>query len=324
MSQDELAEKLEVTRQSISLWETGQTQPSLDNIVALAKIFNVTTDVLLKDDTFAITENEPINTPSYKSKNKTYILIVCIVVAVVLLIALILWKVGVFDSKSDSKINSPDTAKESASVTTDNSTEKENKSEKTSKSSGEKQEESSDEHSKKSGNSQQAPNPVSKEELFEYLKNFVIQKGTINGDYCYYSKTADNYGGNAWEDFSLYYWGDTDKIEFCLHRVIDDTFSINFYLYVPKTNTNEYKYVSSYYYRDSGESLYEAEGTITAGEFTENYPLYCTEYFGSPDEQDEFMETSRQGICLLLDCLKEFTEVENLEYSFSDFGFTEF
>ena len=44
MSQDELAEKLEVTRQSISLWETGQTQPSLDNIVALAKIFNITTE----------------------------------------------------------------------------------------------------------------------------------------------------------------------------------------------------------------------------------------------------------------------------------------
>ena len=46
MSQDELAEKLEVTRQSISLWETGQTQPSLDNIIALAKLFDVSTDSL--------------------------------------------------------------------------------------------------------------------------------------------------------------------------------------------------------------------------------------------------------------------------------------
>ena len=49
MSQDELAEKLEVTRQSISLWETGQTQPSLDNIVALAKLFDVTPEELLKN-----------------------------------------------------------------------------------------------------------------------------------------------------------------------------------------------------------------------------------------------------------------------------------
>ena len=52
MSQDELAEKLEVTRQSISLWETGQTQPSLDNIVALAKLFEISTDELLVSDKF--------------------------------------------------------------------------------------------------------------------------------------------------------------------------------------------------------------------------------------------------------------------------------
>ena len=50
MSQDELAEKLNVTRQSISLWETGQTQPSLENIVALAKLFKVSTDELLVSD----------------------------------------------------------------------------------------------------------------------------------------------------------------------------------------------------------------------------------------------------------------------------------
>ena len=40
LSQDELAEKLGVSRQSISLWETGQTQPTIENIIALARIFN--------------------------------------------------------------------------------------------------------------------------------------------------------------------------------------------------------------------------------------------------------------------------------------------
>ena len=38
MSQDELAEKLGVSRQSISFWENGQTQPTLENVIALAKI----------------------------------------------------------------------------------------------------------------------------------------------------------------------------------------------------------------------------------------------------------------------------------------------
>lgn len=48
LSQDELAEKLGVSRQSISLWENGQTQPTVDNIIALAKIFNITADELLE------------------------------------------------------------------------------------------------------------------------------------------------------------------------------------------------------------------------------------------------------------------------------------
>lgn len=47
MSQDELAEKLGVSRQSVSLWENGQTQPTIENIIALSKLFNITSDTLL-------------------------------------------------------------------------------------------------------------------------------------------------------------------------------------------------------------------------------------------------------------------------------------
>lgn len=47
LSQDELAEKLGVSRQSISLWETGQTQPTLENIMALAKILFYMNSVIL-------------------------------------------------------------------------------------------------------------------------------------------------------------------------------------------------------------------------------------------------------------------------------------
>lgn len=47
MSQEELAEKLDVSRQSISLWENNQTQPTIENIVVLSKLLGVSTDELL-------------------------------------------------------------------------------------------------------------------------------------------------------------------------------------------------------------------------------------------------------------------------------------
>lgn len=46
MSQEELAEKLNVSRQSISLWETNQTVPQIDYLMELSKIFNVSLDEL--------------------------------------------------------------------------------------------------------------------------------------------------------------------------------------------------------------------------------------------------------------------------------------
>ncbi len=58
LSQDELAEKLGVSRQSISLWETGQTQPTIENIIALSRIFNVSTDSILDNDGGAGTPEE--------------------------------------------------------------------------------------------------------------------------------------------------------------------------------------------------------------------------------------------------------------------------
>ncbi len=48
-SQEELAEKLNVSRQSVSKWESGQAKPDLDKIVVLSNIFDVSTDYLLKD-----------------------------------------------------------------------------------------------------------------------------------------------------------------------------------------------------------------------------------------------------------------------------------
>ena len=49
-SQEELAEKLGVTRQSVSKWEGAQSVPDIDKILQLSRLFGVTTDYLLKDE----------------------------------------------------------------------------------------------------------------------------------------------------------------------------------------------------------------------------------------------------------------------------------
>ena len=50
LSQEQLAEKLNVTRQTISNWENGKFYPDIDSLVNLSKFFNVSLDDLLSYD----------------------------------------------------------------------------------------------------------------------------------------------------------------------------------------------------------------------------------------------------------------------------------
>ncbi len=49
-SQEELAEKLNVSRQAVSKWEGAQSVPDMSRIIRLSELFGVSTDYLLKDD----------------------------------------------------------------------------------------------------------------------------------------------------------------------------------------------------------------------------------------------------------------------------------
>lgn len=49
-SQEELAEKMNVSRQAVSKWESAQTVPNLEKLLQLGELFGVTTDYLLKDE----------------------------------------------------------------------------------------------------------------------------------------------------------------------------------------------------------------------------------------------------------------------------------
>ena len=58
MSQEALAEKLGVTRQAVSKWESEQSVPDMENIIAISDLFEVSTDYLLKGKEQEITSGK--------------------------------------------------------------------------------------------------------------------------------------------------------------------------------------------------------------------------------------------------------------------------
>ena len=58
-SQEELGEQLGVSRQAVSKWESMQTVPDINKIIAMAEVFGVSTDYLLKDEIETAQKEEP-------------------------------------------------------------------------------------------------------------------------------------------------------------------------------------------------------------------------------------------------------------------------
>lgn len=50
LSQEELADKLGISRQAVSKWERAESSPDTDNLICLAKLYNVSLDDLLNTD----------------------------------------------------------------------------------------------------------------------------------------------------------------------------------------------------------------------------------------------------------------------------------
>ena len=129
MSQDELAEKLDVSRQSVSKWESGKALPDSDKILAMAELFGVSTDFLLRDTeefvadeefTQPVTEpvveatsipwNEPEKVqPKKKSNAKkvvAFVVAVCLLIAVIIPIPTGLYKKA-FDALTEDPVEYP-------------------------------------------------------------------------------------------------------------------------------------------------------------------------------------------------------------------------
>ncbi|WP_270642144.1 helix-turn-helix transcriptional regulator [Paraclostridium sordellii] len=56
-SQDDLAKQLNISRQAISKWETGESQPDVDKLLVMSEIFDITLDELIKGE-IQIKENK--------------------------------------------------------------------------------------------------------------------------------------------------------------------------------------------------------------------------------------------------------------------------
>ena len=71
-SQEVLAEKLGVSRQSISKWERAESSPEIDNLMALAKIYGISVDDLLNTDKDRVIVQDPKKTDKdFKGKIKS-------------------------------------------------------------------------------------------------------------------------------------------------------------------------------------------------------------------------------------------------------------
>lgn len=72
LTQEELAEKLYVSRTAISKWESGRGYPSIDSLKAIAKYFNVTIDELIcGDEIVALAEQDK------KESGKKFTILIC-------------------------------------------------------------------------------------------------------------------------------------------------------------------------------------------------------------------------------------------------------
>lgn len=86
LTQLQVAEKLNVSRQAISKWESGSTVPSIDNMKYLGELYGVPVDYLLNDDMECISRQEdvaenPIEQQRGRKKSRWLILAACIIAA---------------------------------------------------------------------------------------------------------------------------------------------------------------------------------------------------------------------------------------------------
>lgn len=101
LTQLELAEKLNVSRQAVSRWEVGLAVPSTDNLKILGDLYGVSVDYLLNDKSeHMIEKSEEGNAPTFEKPKKagidrkhTIVYLVMAVIIVILMIVIIAMRI---------------------------------------------------------------------------------------------------------------------------------------------------------------------------------------------------------------------------------------
>lgn len=102
LSQEQLAEQLNVSRQAISKWESGTSIPESDKLIAISEYFNVTLDYLMKEDSDG--NLQPVSTD--ESNGLSQKMIAGIVLCVAGIVGLILWGlISVFNPTVSAQIS---------------------------------------------------------------------------------------------------------------------------------------------------------------------------------------------------------------------------
>lgn len=110
LSQEELGYKLNVTRQTVSKWELGQTTPEMDKLVEMSKIFNISVDELINESEATtnqkpVIEDQPIGKEGTKEKNIKIIIIGALIIVIVLIAIKLFAGFSIFNKATNAIMN---------------------------------------------------------------------------------------------------------------------------------------------------------------------------------------------------------------------------
>ncbi|MBQ7332926.1 MAG: helix-turn-helix transcriptional regulator [Clostridia bacterium] len=107
LSQEELAERLNVSRQAISKWESGAANPESEKLIAISNYFNVSVDYLIKDEIEEPAAPEPATRASKNDLIFRYVGLLFCILGFLCLVAwgtLMIANPGISDSVANSSI----------------------------------------------------------------------------------------------------------------------------------------------------------------------------------------------------------------------------